>query len=756
MKKLFAITSALLVFALLIIPVSAQEEQPPATEDPALAQDLPTVQTGDDIAFNLLDYTEEVLYGPYDTFTYSFSLPANWQIGQAGEVRLAIKTFTVGENTADPNAAAAADTLTTNLANTIDGSLQVFFNGQALDTILLEQSGERVVTIPIPLTAIEALETGRDHQLIIELDAGGSCDAYDLRTRVAIHPYSRFSFPHQISDPTTNLALLPRPIFQNSFVPDQALIIVPDDPSISELQAAFTAASGFGTLTGGRLTLALRTNSQVTPDELAQNHLIFVGKPDALTLLGSVNFPLGAGQAEFSSQGAQAGDGVIQMAVSPWNSNYVALLASGTDDLGVVKAAAAISSGNLITGDQDNYVIVANIDPTATTKEQRADQTFTDLGYADRKLWRIGYSTTEYQFYLPPGQILSDGAYLDLIFSHSKLMNYDLSGIIVTVNGKDVGSVKFSDDTADYNQARVNIPTTIAYPGYNKLRVNAELVPLDACIDPRLGSTWVRLWPESTLHIPTTNQVVSASLNFGLDAYPDPYSLHPLLSTTAFVVPKSDPVAWDVAAQLAFDLGNQTDPAVTDISAAYADSVPDETRGSRNLILVGLPTSLGLLNEINNSLPAPLQAGSNNIAESVLQVEYRIPVGSSVGYLEMIASPWNADNVLLAVLGSNSAGLQMAGNALTDPNLRTGLAGNFSMVVNNQILSADTREAPAYEAPVATDLGGEVTMPTLNPTASTQSRPSWILPVMGGVILVMLLVILIAASTWLRNRRQQR
>ncbi|MBC8331499.1 MAG: cellulose biosynthesis cyclic di-GMP-binding regulatory protein BcsB [Anaerolineae bacterium] len=754
MKKLFALTSAILVITFLISPAYAQDDQPPPADEPAQGVNLPTEQSGDEIYFNLLDYTEEVLYGPFDTFTYTFSLPANWEITQAGEVRLAIKIFTVGENAVGATADSAADTLAAQLENTIDGSLQVFFNDQILDTILLEQSGERVVTIPIPLETIEALDPGRDHQLIVELDAGGSCDEFDLRTRVAIHPYSLFNFPHAISAPSTDLALLPRPIFQNSFLPDQALLIVPDNPSISELQAAFTVASGFGTLTGGRLELALRSNSQVTPDELGQNHLIFVGKPANLSLLGSVAFPVEPGESALGSQGAQTGDGIIEMAVSPWNSNYVALLATGIDDMGVLKAATAVSSGQILTGDQENFVIVANIAPAAANIEQRIDQTFADLGYADRKLWRVGYSVTEYEFYLPPGQVLDNNAYLDLLFSHSKLMNYDLSGMVVTVNGKDVGSIKFNDDNADYNQTRINIPPTTTYPGYNKVRVSAELIPQDYCIDPRLGSTWVRIWPESTLHIPTSPQVISTALSFGLDTYPAPYSLHPLLSSTALIVPTGDPAAWEVAAKVAFDLGNQADPAITDLVAAFADSVPDEILGGRNLILVGLPSSLALLSEVNSALPAPLDMSSNTITQNVLEVDYRIPVGSSVGYLEIITSPWNADHVLLAVLGSNVAGLQLAGDALSNPELRTGLAGNFSIVVNDQILSADTREIAAYEAPPGTTAAEDTALTELMPETPVQGRAPWILPTMAGVLVLILIVIAIAASGWWRQRRQ--
>jgi len=727
----------ILVASQLASPVQAQttdEPTPPPRVVLTYASDDDTV-----VPFNLLGYTEDVLHGPYDTATYRFSLPADWFAYKDAEVRLAFKVFTVGISGTQ-----------TAPQEFIDGTIEAYFNGELLDTILLDTSGDRIVAITIPLASIEAVKEGSDHEFLLVLDAGSVCDEYDTSTRVAIHPYSQFRFPHIITEPSTNLALLPRPIYQNTFVEDKALLVVPDKPVQAEIEAALVVASGFGSMTSGKLDLSLVTASQLSSDQLENNHLIFVGKPDSLPLLTSVELPVPVRSGSFRGQEVQPEDGILQMAVSPWNPAKVVLIVGGNDDLGVAKAAAAVSTGQILVGTEENVSYVAEVLPEAQVVKLKIDLSFSDLGYEDRKLWQVGYNATEYRFYIPPGLELADDAYVDLIMSHSKLINYAVSGVVVQVNGKDIGSVRMSDETADYSQLRMNIPATTVVPGYNKLRINANLFPIDVCIDPRLASTWLRIWPESTLHLPTSIRLSTLTSSFDLGGYHNPFNLDPLLNTTAIVVPANNSTAWETAARIAFDLGNQADPPVSHLAAYFADALPENISAERHLLIIGLPVELPLLLDFNELLPAPFSPDSNSLSKNVLQVDYRIPSGTSIGYLQLINSPWNEANVLIGVFGSNNGGLQMAGDALTVPELRAGLAGDFALIINNQVLSADTRDKPIDESEsqktaldeFAFDTGKEI-----------QGQPTWIVPAIGVVLVVMLLIIIVAVLTWFRQRR---
>jgi len=58
---------------------------------------------------------------------------------------------------------------------------------------------------------------------------------------VVIRSSSALLLPHHSVAPPTDLARLPLPIFQHSFLPDAATIVTPDAPTAAELQAALAA-----------------------------------------------------------------------------------------------------------------------------------------------------------------------------------------------------------------------------------------------------------------------------------------------------------------------------------------------------------------------------------------------------------------------------------------------------------------------------------------------------------------------------------
>ncbi len=68
---------------------------------------------------------------------------------------------------------------------------------------------------------------------------------------------------------------------------------------------------------------------------------------------------------------------------------------------------------------------------------------------------------------------------------------------------------------------------------------------------------------------------------------------------------------------------------------------------------------------MNDKLPAPFVPESDEATQPALLVNYRLLPGISVGYLQLIQSPWNAANNILVVAGNTDAGLPMAGEKLT-------------------------------------------------------------------------------------------
>jgi len=280
--------------------------------------------------------------------------------------------------------------------------------------------------------------------------------------------------------------------------------------------------------------------------------------------------------------------------------------------------------------------------------------------------------------------------------------------------------------------------------------IQADLAAPTQCSLADLTNLWVSVLPESSLFVPLQQAFVDTSNIQALSVYPYPFTNLPTLSNTAFILPKNDPASWAAASQIAYGLGNQANGAIFDLSAAYDGAVPDELRSQHDLVVVGLPSELTILSDLKDALPAPFEKGQNNPVVKNLQVNYRFAPDTSLGYLELLAAPWNQSGSILAVLGSNPAGIQMAASALTDPTLQTHLSGNFALVNGANISTMDTRTGIGLGGiaanPVATTqpAAAATTLPVLPSTPIDVARPTWILPAVG-VLAVLTVGVLILA-----------
>jgi hypothetical protein len=248
------------------------------------------------------------------------------------------------------------------------------------------------------------------------------------------------------------------------------------------------------------------------------------------------------------------------------------------------------------------------------------------------------------------------------------------------------------------------------------------------------------------LYLPLQQAPADFNTLQNLGVYPYPFVNIPTLSNTAFVLDQNNPSSWSVASQIAYGLGDRVRGSVIDLAVAYDDAIPEDIRSSRDLIVVGLPSELTLISELKEALPAPFEDGQNIPVVDNQQVTYRFPPETSIGYLQLLASPWDPSRTILAVVGSTNDGVQLAGNALVDPLLRSRLAGNFALVSAENISVVDTRTGLGMggiaENP---EVISEPVVPESIPSPSVPAaRPAWILPAVG-VLVFLIVVVLIAA-----------
>jgi len=701
------------------------------------------------INFYQLGQTDIQLIGPFDVASVVFGLPSDWKLTGSADLNLILD---VSMN------ATSGVSVGGNQVIGVGGTLKVEYNREVVGIFSLTQSGEMNVRMQLPLEFMKSVREDHRQELVFVLDSGLSC-LINQQMTVVVHTSSNLTFPHESILPDTSLVRFPFPIFQDSIYPDSALIVIPGKPTAEELQSAMTVSAGLARLSGSRIVLDLTSVTQLTPEQAASDNIILVGKAASLPILEQLQFPLLPVAGSFQPAGGNADDGIVQMVNSPWNPGRVVLLVSGNTDVGVLKAAQAVSTGVLRQNTSPNLSIIQDVQGDAQAAQQQIDLTLLDLGYSTTLLQKRGADSATYRFFIPPGMTVNPDAYFELVYGNSALLDYARSGLVIQVNGQPVGSVRFSDATAakTTNRVQINIPPSVVVPGLNTLEVISNLQPIDNCSIPNLRGLWATVWSESRFHLPLVQTLVETSLAFDLGVFPAPFVFDPSLSTTAFILPQDDLESWRSAAQVAAYLGDRSNGSIALLKTYYADAIPESVRSDLHMIVMGLAPQMPVIAELNAYLPAPFEAEAGIATERNMQVLFRIPSDSPVGYVEFLPSPWNEKNMIVLAVGNLRQGATWAISALSTNSLRSRLAGNFAVINDQQITTTDTRiSLPAESVSPTSQPNVEVVPPSVDATVPVAAnRPAWILPALGvtlGIIVLILVGVFYSASLQKRRR----
>lgn len=710
-------------------PTPAPTPQPVGAPAPTLPSPPPASAANTVITFNELQVQSLGLISPLGTEVIRFRLPSGWELQSGAALQLDLLV-------------SLADRLNDEqFTNIGDARLGVQINGVDLTPIPLNQLGNSTATVLIPNAAFAAVDSSGQHQLRFTIIDGPQC-LPRRQISVDISPTSHILLPH--TDGTVNVALsqLPQPIIQGSFLPDNVAIVVVDKPTAGELRAALIAAAGLGQLSRGTAALSFTTAGRLTDEMRAANHLILIGTGANLATLGAP--PIA------QSDGARSDDGIVQLIVSPWNSSKAALIISGTSDSGVIKASQAFSSGALQPSSGENTAIISAVNTNTRSNRVDADRSFSALGYGAQTITGSGSQTLSYLFTVPAGETLNDDAYLSFVFNHAATIDYQRSATTVELNGQPIGNILLSETSTQISNLRVTIPKSSIRAGQNEIAITAKLQPQENCLATDDAGIWLTAWPESLLHLPLEPIQDTTTTVASLDSYPAPFAFNATLSTTAFIAPQNDPDAWAVAAAIAFDLGNQVQGGIINLNAGYDGALDENLLSNHSLIAVGRPSDLPMIMDIKQQLPLSFTADNTLTQEYGALVAYRLAEDADVGYLETIISPWNEDNMLLAVLGNTAIGVQQASETLIHTGARPQASGNLSVIHGGQVISGsmpDTAQAPTLNVPAPA--------PAIA-TASEFRRPSWIVPTIAGSIVLIFAILGFVVFTALRQRKVSR
>jgi len=711
--------------------------------DVASAHILPSKSLQSDnlsVTFEELGYLDFTLHSPFDSNTLRFTVPPNWKFEPGASISLSYDVLISGPDVLDA----------TEDRREFGGAVAVSFNRQIVETIYVDRSGNYSLTIPIPDSALESVRPDGRHILEFDLLAGESCE-YDIRTSVTIKDESLFTFPYESLPPTLDLARMPYPFYPvPEFLPNQTVFVLPASPELDEVKAAMNLFSGFGQMTGSDFSYSVVTAGELTDELLSSADLIFVGKPDKFDLLADVQFPQPVSEGRFSNLNENnTEDGVIQFANSPWNAEKAVLLVSGDTGEAVNKAAQAISTGEIFTAADPQLVLVSAVHPLEDSQVAVESFYFSDQGFLTKTYRGFGVFNDNINFYLPREQVGSTEAFIDLKYLSNLFTAGRETSIAVTLNGSLLTAIDVTSPTENLNTSHIDIPPGLLRFGENRLEIQIKLIPNFTCDPGRLQDNFITILDDSILNIPVTPTEISDSTSVDLGFYPDLFLTASDLSDITFILPQSSPAAWKVAAQIAYSLGRTVNPGLSTLNVIFGEDVQQESLNNQSLIIVGKASTLPVLNEINEMLPAPFDFTTDTASEDSLQISYRIPPDTSLGYLELVTSPFDNDRVLLVISGNTDDGIQFAGNALTLSEFRSSLSGQFA--VTNGIQIATTRvntprglgsSFDSIVVTVAPDSERVVNTPFPTVVQQEREKPVWLLPIfiLSGILVVLLLL----------------
>lgn len=717
---------------------------------------IPTFENDNIIRFSDLELQDTQLFAPYDVMQLQFGLPPEYSLTANSAINLDITTFISGTDVARFSG-----------SNAWLGRLDVYFNNVLVYQLDLVTEGQQSVTIPISGDALLPAGSFGRHTLELQFTSDINC-IYDVFPNVTVSNTSSMYLPYEEVSPSLNLVNFPAPLFQrDSIVQSKALLVVPDNATVEEMDAAMLVSTNLGSISTGNLQFELKTASQVSPETDSDKHIILVGLSSSS--YGSFTDEPFLLKWRSGYTLTNADDGVVQIAYSPLNSSKAILHVSGNTPAGLRKAAQAFNAVPFYVTEDFRFVKIADVVPNAAIVEPVTDVTFEQLGYVEEPIQSIGVNYIDIEFDVAPEQINTQSAYLDLRLNYSKLINPDISLLTVFLNGTPIGSVDFKPENSDFQTYRFNIPPGLLRINGNLLEIMADLAPLYSCTSTAVASVWVNVSNLSLLHIPLATAadafINNSTLGINFLAFPAMFVEDVTLSDLALILPSDKPAAWSAAGSLMYYMGNETNLSIPDFTVAYADSVSDEIKQNFALLIFGQATELPIIQELGEALPAPFADGSNVPTEKGMKVIYSIPEGIDLGYLELFKNPWNNDKPALAVLGSSDTGVSLAGSALVVPELAQTLAGDFAVSNGKQVLSANSRLSAGRESVIdqiepSVDVVPETE--TEVPTGQTGTQlepvatPPWMMTVLAissGVIILILAVVLI--SNIVRGRKSR-
>ena len=276
-------TALNLLLAVALLALSSIGAPPGLAQTPT-ATSTPTPSPGpagnsDTISLTLEDlgYDEVTLNGPLGQATFYVGLPAHWEVLPGSSLTLALNYAFPGRNTV-----ATAQPLMPQVVG-----IRVALNGTSIYQIILDKPGQQTLSIRLPDVWPNRTPGGRD-RFEVFLRVQGLCEN-TLLTSMTILKSSFLTVAYRPAALALDLARYPSPFYEHTFLPNSVYVVLPGQPSRTQMASALALAAGLGNLTNNNLAITATTDLDWDQANPPHEHLIMIGTPASNSLLRRLN-----------------------------------------------------------------------------------------------------------------------------------------------------------------------------------------------------------------------------------------------------------------------------------------------------------------------------------------------------------------------------------------------------------------------------------------------------------------------------------
>jgi|GEM_PF-3282035 len=699
-------------------------------EGPVLGEDG---VLGINILLDALRVDNLVLQSPLARNQFSFRVPENWSVTGSNRLILSLEYFE-------------------QLAEAVENSELVTFFDIYLDDVLVSNLrlnadlvGAQTVEIVLPNDILN--EEQRRHTITFELRAEDHCELNSESQILVRGDQSYFGFNYQTLPPVLNLATYPQPFFHTPIpgVAESVFIVLPDAYSNADLQAAASIVSGLGLLTSAELQITTVTASDLLPSQLQNNNLILVGMPDEHPLIRDL-YTQDVLPSQLATNGTLAvnetvledTDGLVQLIAHPENPQRAILVVTGQQSDGVLKAAQSLAGPPALLNFEGAVAIVTDTRPLSvsnTITNYNPEPTFAQLGFDEGVLGGLGEQVAEVAFVIPNGYTITNEATVEVGYNFSEIIATGDTTLILVMNEEiPIASriLTAEDGSVGPYQLLASIPPTAIIPGQvNTLQVLIDIDGEWNCEPPDPEIAWFTLDPQSQFNLPIEPLNPLAQRTF-VGEFPAPYNEQLDLRNIWISLP-DEPTTQelDQTMKLLAYLASETINGEGMQPIIHQGDLPDGTDTTQyHFMVIGRPSTNTFLANLNASLPQPFASDSDQLEQVLDDVVYRLPEGYGVGVLQMLPSPWNDENRIFVLTGTDSASQANALEAVYSRDYgRSQFAGDVVFVSSNTVNAIDTSELewatelleegiPALETQTAQEAESTPIPPTLVGTAT--------------------------------------